>query len=248
VLNLATNAWHAMTGESGLIEIAVDWAANQTEAPPGQVRLTVRDNGRGMNEATRQRIFEPFFTTKGQGVGTGLGLSVVHGIVQQMNGTISVTSSPGAGTTFELLFPEATGDVAAAAPVSPQLLRGNGEGVLYIDDEEPLVYLAVRMLTSLGYRASGFVRAEDGLAALRADPSAFDVVVTDYNMPGLSGLQVAKEVAQLRPDLPVLLTSGYINDELCKKAAELGVRHVVEKPDTIDGLCAKVHEVVRQKR
>jgi two-component system cell cycle sensor histidine kinase/response regulator CckA len=202
-----------------------------------RARIRVNDNGCGMDDALRRRIFEPFFTTKPPGKGTGLGLSVVHGIVTQLGGTISVRSGEGDGSTFEMSFPEATGAAQAGPPAdSPQRL-GGGRHVLYLDDEEPLVYLAERMLGSQGFRVSGFTRPEDALAAIRNDPAVFDLVVTDYNMPRVSGLQVAAEIRTIAPKLPVMMTSGYITDELREKAALVGVRHLVEKPDTIDGLC-----------
>lgn len=122
--------------------------------------------------------------------------------------------------------------------------RGRGQHILYLDDEEPLVHLAVRMLTRRGYRVSGFVLPQEALDRLKDDPSAFDIVVTDFNMPHLTGLQVAREVAMLRPDLPVMVTSGLITDDLRRKAAEAGARYLVEKPDTIDGICSAVHEAL----
>ena len=211
-------------------------------------RLRVQDNGAGIEEAVQRRIFEPFFTTKATGRGAGLGLSVVHGIVSQMNGTISVRSRVGEGTTFEILFPEALLEGSSEKDDETTPVKGAGLRVLYIDDEEALVYLANRMLSARGFLFTGFARPEDALNAFRERPEDFDLVVTDFNMPRISGLQVATEIAKLRPKLPVMMTSGYITDELREKAAAAGVHHLIEKPDTIDHLCDSVADLLANKR
>jgi CheY-like chemotaxis protein len=158
-------------------------------------------------------------------------------------GAVTVTSEPGKGSTFSLYFPAAvsveTGAPAKVALIGTRLM-GAGRHILYLDDEEPLVFLVTRMLERQGYRVSGFTRADEALAAVRADPGQFDLVVSDLNMPGASGLDVAREVKRLRPDLPVVLASGYITDELRAKAPEAGVRELIYKPNTVDELCAVV--------
>ena len=169
---------------------------------PGRtVRLAVSDNGPGMDAATLERIFEPFFTTKAAGEGTGLGLSVVHGIVQAHEGAIVVDSQPGKGATFTLYLPAAEAAAGAPAPeesasaaAAPRRRSDSGQHILYLDDDESLVLLVKRLLERRGYRVSGYTDQREALAALRADPAAFDLVVTDYNMPGMSGLDVAREV------------------------------------------------------
>jgi CheY-like chemotaxis protein len=197
-----------------------------------------------MDAATLERIFEPFYTTKAVGEGTGLGLSVVHGIMQAHEGAVGVDSRPGEGSTFHLYFPALE---AAALPEGAELeltasasVAGRGQHVMYVDDDESLVYVVTRMLERQGYRVSGHTWAKEALAALRADPQGFDLVVTDYNMPGMSGLDLAREIAAIRTDLPVALTSGYINDELRRRTAESGVRHLIYKPNTVDELCEAV--------
>ncbi|MBI3371763.1 MAG: PAS domain S-box protein [Betaproteobacteria bacterium] len=253
LLNLCTNAWHAMEGRPGTIALALESVAldgpsdgGHPDLPPGRyARLTVKDTGRGMDAAVMERIFEPFFTTKPVGEGTGLGLSAVHGIVQGHEGAITVDSTPGEGTTFHLYFPAV--ELAAAAEagggVPADLQRqGRGQHVLYLDDDDALVSLVSRMLQRRGYRVSGFTLAQDALDAVRADPDGYDLAVTDFNMPGMSGLDVARELARIRPGLPVAVTSGYITDELRRKAPECGVRHLIYKPDTVDELC----DVVRR--
>jgi two-component system, cell cycle sensor histidine kinase and response regulator CckA len=259
LINLCINAWHAMEGHAGRIDIRLDGITLGAEAAradanlrPGHfARLCVTDTGTGMEAATLERMFEPFFTTKPVGQGTGLGLSVVHGIVKAHGGGITVTSQPGRGTTFSLYFPAVEAPEASAAPegatAEPRPAAG-GQHVLYLDDDEPLVFLVTRMLERLGYRVSGYTRAEEALAAVRADQGQFDLVVTDLNMPGMSGLDVARELAHLRPDLPVVLTSGYVTEELRAQASAAGVRHVIYKPDTVDGLCDAVQRLAGEPK
>ena len=254
LMNLCTNAWHAMDDGRGRIDIQVNTAVLDESAvrihadlQPGRyVHLSVRDNGRGMDGVTLERIFEPFFTTKAVGEGTGLGLSVVHGIMRGYQGAITVNSQLGGGTTFHLYFPaaeSAPGTAAAEkAPAAP--LRGRGQHVLYLDDDESLVLLVTRMLERGGYRVSAYTESAHALQAVRADPGRFDLVVTDYNMPGMSGLDVAREVSRIRPDLPVVVTSGYITDELREKAPGSGVRQLVYKPNSAEELCETVRRLM----
>jgi PAS domain S-box-containing protein len=251
LINLCTNAWHAMDGNAGHIDIRLEGVTLDADAaradanlrPGHYARLSVIDSGKGMDTATMQRVFDPFFTTKPAGQGTGLGLSIVHGIMKAHGGAVTVTSEPGRGATFSLYFPAVEAAEASAATESPAATprpAGNGRHVLYLDDEEQLVFLVTRMLERLGYVVSGYTRAEEALAAVRADPSQFDLVVTDLNMPGMSGLDVAREVSRLRPDLPVVLASGYVTDELRAQALAAGVRQVIYKPNTVEELCDAV--------
>ena len=248
LLNLCGNAAQAVQGQErpGVIEIRLEGCA-QNEASgalrPGRYAcLTVRDNGSGMDEQTRSRVFEPFFTTKRVGEGTGLGLSVVHGIVEAHGASIEVESSPGQGSTFRVYFPAIDGPVPAdAAPATnAATVDGKGKHILYLDDEAGLVLLMQRLLQRQGFRVSGYTEAERALAAVRADPGQFDVAVTDYNMPNLSGLEVAQALKAIRADLPVVLASGYITEELRVKAHAAGVRDLIYKPNTVDELCAAV--------
>jgi len=255
VLNLCTNAWHAMKGRAGRIEIGLDAVLLDAAAvstlsglQPGRYAcLSVRDNGCGMDAAMQARIFEPFFTTKAVGQGTGLGLSVVHGIVKAHHGAISLESAPGAGATFRIYFPAVAEPRAEALPepAAPSPARlGSGQHVLYVDDDGAMVFLVIRMLEGSGYRVSGYELAAGALAAVRAAPGDFDLVVTDFNMPGLSGLAVAQELARIRPELPVVITSGYITEELRAKALQAGVRHLIHKPDTVDELCEVIQRLL----
>jgi CheY-like chemotaxis protein len=218
---------------------------------PGRyARLTVRDNGRGMDEATRARLFEPFFTTKPVGEGTGLGLAVVHGIVKAHEASIVVHSQPGKGAAFSIFFPAADAAVPALAGREPLalgkikgdalVLQGEGKHILYVDDDEAIVFLMTRLLQRRGYRVSGYTDALAAVAAVRAEPGQFDLAVSDYNMPGMSGLDVAQALREIRADLPVALASGYITEELRAKAPAAGVCELIFKPNTVEDLCAVV--------
>ncbi|MDG5975540.1 PAS/PAC sensor hybrid histidine kinase [Hydrogenophaga taeniospiralis CCUG 15921] len=250
LMNLCTNAWQAMEGRSGDITVAlreVSLDASQAlqlgELPGGAYAcLSVADNGPGMDEETQRRIFEPFFTTKAPGTGTGLGLAVVHGIVKAHRGAIALHSSPGAGARFDVYLPLATGALPPTAleepPAAPVAAPVNpGKHVIYIDDYEAMVFLVGRLLRKQGYRASTFESGEAALDWLRAHPQdPVDLVVTDQNMPGLSGVEVARELRQLRPGLRVAIVSGHVNDRLIADAAEAGVCDVMGKQDSMDAL------------
>ncbi len=262
LINLATNAMQAMHERTGHIDIDLDTvtldAALVAAHPhlhamfashPGKaVRLSVSDDGSGMDADTVTRIFEPFFTTKQAGEGTGLGLSVVHGIVQVHEGAILVKSAPGTGTTFALYLPVVA--EAAAAPISndaggatanvPAAGRDSVKHILYLDDEEDLVFLMRRLLELGGYRVSGFIKQDEALAALRADPTTFDLLITDYNMPGMSGLDVAREARSIRADLPVAIASGFLDETLRQTAAAAGVRALIFKATAIHEFVAAV--------
>ncbi len=244
LMNLGTNAWQALGSHPGRIDITLA-AHNEREA-----RLEVSDDGCGMDESTVQRIFEPFFTTKAKGEGTGLGLPVVHGIVQAHQGRISVRSRKGQGTTFEIILPLATpcagdADTGVSQP-APLAAMGSGQHVLYIDDYAAMVFMMKASLQARDYRVTGFEDAHAALEFLRAHAGDVDLVVSDYNMPGKSGLDVAREVGRLRPGLPVILASGYLTDELREGAARAGVRELFDKPRGIEEMCDLIGQVLRQ--
>jgi CheY-like chemotaxis protein len=246
LLNLCTNAWQALPDGAGTIEVGLEEAlfANEDSSRPAGLapgrfaHLWVRDDGCGMSESTRQRIFEPFFTTKPVGQGTGLGLAVVHGIVEGHGGSITVTTAVGAGSTFDLYLPlvafDGMPDLQKAADVRPEL--GQGQHVLYVDDDEVMAVMVKNLLERSGYRASCSLDPRDALAILARTSQDIDLVVTDYNMPDLSGLDVARAVASISPDTPVIITSGYISEELRANASELGVRALLQKEHTIEEL------------
>ncbi len=255
VVNLATNAAHAMAGRGGIVEmrediVQLDDVSARTLPPlaPGpHVRLTVRDSGHGMDEATVARIFEPFFTTKLPGEGTGLGLAVVHGIVTAHGGAIKVQSALGLGTTFELWFP-ASGDRVAAATIGErELPRGHGEQILYVDDQPLNAELACEMLQVLGYRAEAESFPEVALARFRAAPETFDLVVVDFRMPRMNGLDLMREIVAARKGMPVLLSTGSGIALDYTAALELGFCGLLAKPFKLQTLAEEVANSLRKK-
>jgi CheY-like chemotaxis protein len=193
--------------------------------------LKVADTGGGIAPEIIERIFDPFFTTKEVGTGTGLGLSLVHGIVAELGGAIDVASTPGAGSTFTVYLPR-SGEVEEFQNNEEELAmpRGDGQRVLVVDDEEPLVRLATRTLEELGYAPTGFTSSAAALAAFRADPQRFDAVITDERMPGMSGASLIEELRGIRRAMPILLVSGYLGKEVVKRALGAGADEVLRKP------------------
>ena len=257
LLNIGNNAAHAMEGRPGAIDIRVEGVTlDQASArfdlnlrPGPYACVTISDIGHGMDAAIRTRIFEPFFTTKAPGKGTGLGLSVAHGIMQAHQGGIVAHSEPGKGSRFELYFPHAR-DGAAAPGIAEEAgaaSEGHGQHILYVDDDESQVFLIKRMLERWGYRVSAYLEQREALDALLADAPSFDLVVTDFNMPGLSGLEVARAIRDARPDLPVILVSGYITDELRAQAEAVGVRELIAKPHEVEELRDTVHRLLKPR-
>ncbi|CAM3656353.1 response regulator [Roseateles saccharophilus] len=254
LMNLCTNAWHALRGETGRIVIGLETVhldAMAARALSGLVagpyaHLWVSDTGTGMDAATRERIFEPFFTTKPTGQGTGLGLSVVHGIIVAHHGSVAVDSAPGQGSTFHLYLPAVAATLRAPAvePTAEAPAPGNGEHVIYLDDDETVMLVVMRLLERAGYRCSGFLDSAAALATVREAPDAVNLFVSDFNMPGRSGLDVAREIASIQPDLPVVISSGLITDELREQARSLGVRAILEKEDIFRELVALVGRVL----
>ena len=257
-INLVNNATQAMQDAPGRVDLRVDTVTLDAAfaqahpalrglhaAHPGRtVRFSIADNGPGMDAATLGRIFEPFFTTKPIDEGTGLGLSVVHGIVQTHEGAITVDSQPGKGSTFTVYLPTVQAEVADA-PAEPdteaaiaEVETSDGRRILYLDDDASLVSLVTRLLGRRGYRVSGFIDQQEALAAIRANPAAFDLVVTDYNMPGMSGLDVARETRAIRADLPVAVASGFVDEELQVQAGGAGVRELIFKASAAEEFCA----------
>jgi len=252
LINLCVNAWHAMQGSTGCIQIGLgiidDAAGPQPASVPGpRAHLWVRDNGSGMDAETRARIFEPFFTTK-SGHGTGLGLAVVHGIVLAHRGSISVDSTVGHGSTFHLLFPLAP-EPADEGPAWLPSARGElpsaeGRHVLYVDDDEVMTLMVERLLHRSGYRVSAFQDARAALEVVKADPHLFDVAVCDFNMPVLSGLDFTRALASIRPQLPVIISSGHLPEEAQVEALQLGVRGLLQKQNTFDDLDRLIRRVL----
>jgi PAS domain S-box-containing protein len=254
IVNLTTNAAYAIGPRAGSIEYRLEpmhvTNENASGVPglkPGRyARLTVIDSGYGMDAAALEHIFDAFYTTKPVGVGTGLGLSMVYGIMKSHGGAVAVESSPGKGSRFHLYFPAS--EVLAfkeGARASAQSLLTAGQRVLYVDDEEALVFLAKRFLSRKGHSISGFTDPEKALEAFRAHPLDFDVVVTDVSMPHMSGFELARKVLALRPEIPVLVTTGYIRTEDEENARALGIRDLVLKPTNMNDLAQSLDRLFR---
>jgi len=213
------------------------------------VRLVVRDNGAGIDKAVIQRIFEPFFTTKDPGQGTGLGLSVVHGIVQSHGGAITVYSELGKGTVFHLYFPAVEKTTAAVADaVTTEAPRKSGQHVLYVDDESTIVTLITLTLKRLGYRVTGCTDPVQALEAFTAEPDSFDIVITDLSMPGMSGPELARRLLAIQSDVPIILTSGYMSDADMANARDIGIQGFVAKPTNLENLDKKIQELLDNSR
>jgi signal transduction histidine kinase/ActR/RegA family two-component response regulator len=237
VMNLCTNAAQAMASE-GVIDVALDLVAVDAEralshgtlATGRYVRLAVRDSGHGMDAATLERIFEPFFTTKAVGTGTGLGLAMVHGIVSDHGGAIDVHSRPGAGSSFEAYFRQADAPPTDHDRAEAPLPLGQGETILFVDDERPLVRLGEEMLAAIGYEPIGFEKSSAALAAFRADPHRFDLVLTDEIMPEMTGTELAIALHEIRPELPVVLMTGHRGLVEARGLRAAGIREILRKP------------------
>ena len=255
VMNLCTNAWHALKDGVGCISVVLgdtvigdDVTPRAGQLPPGRyAHLRVSDDGTGMDAAVQAHVFEPFFTTKPVGQGTGLGLAVVHGIVAAHGGAITLDSTQGRGSAFDVYLPllDAPEDTETVDPVAPQAsVAGQGQHVLYVDDDEVMRVMVQHLLQRLGYRVSGFADPQAALTAIGEQPGAVDLVVTDHNMPGMSGLQLAAALAALRAELPIILSSGYVTDDMRAQAKRLGVRDVLHKENTLDELGKLVARVL----
>jgi len=252
LMNLCTNAIQAMD-RAGTLRVTLETLDTREprSVPHGALQpgayatLTIADTGSGMDEATIARIFEPFFTTKDVGKGTGLGLSLVYGIVTDSGGAIDVASRVGQGSTFTIYLPRVDGATAPAEEEKTPIPRGQGQRILVIDDEAPLVAVTTEVLSRLGYKAVGFSNGRDALAEVQAAPARFDAVITDEVMPGLSGTELAQRLRLLRPDLPIVLVSGYIGPMMSERAHAAGVGRILKKPvqsrETASALAELLH-------
>ena len=250
LINLCTNAYYAMRTTGGVLGISLESleiTGNDVnrllELAPGQyVRLTVSDTGHGMDKAVLERIFEPYFTTKPLGEGTGMGLSVVHGIVKSYQGHVSVYSEPGIGTLFNVYLP-----VINAAPASTayyKALERGSERLLIVDDEEQIVLMEKEMFTRLGYDVTACLTPEHALETFRQSPDAFDLVITDMTMPKMTGDKLALELLRIKPDIPIILCTGFserINEETAKA---IGIREYIMKPIVLTEFSSVIRKVL----
>jgi CheY-like chemotaxis protein/two-component sensor histidine kinase len=271
LLNLITNALQALQGHiGGQVRVSLRRCEGwPLEAASGEVEvlavgsnwpgvglcIRVSDNGDGISEQTLPRIFEPFFTTKATGSGTGLGLAVVHGILREHEASLRVRSTLGQGTTFTVLLPGMAGTervqvpdgegATVAAKPAPDATKGSH--ILYVDDEEAMGFLVHRWLERNGYLVTTCTSGDQALERLGDSGLAFTLCITDYNMPGMSGLTLARKIKARWPQLPVAIASGYISDELRQQAPEAGVDELLYKPDTVEELCHTIERLIKRE-
>ena len=251
ILNLCTNASHAMREEGGVLELTIDelnldylTSIQFDKLTPGvYLRLTVRDTGHGIEPDIIDRIFEPYFTTKDIGEGSGMGLAVTHGIVKSHGGDIKVESETGKGTTFYVLLPKSTEEITPVIENEIEL-PGGTERILYVDDEETAVYTIKPMLENLGYEVTAMTGSVEALKMFRDNPERFDLVITDMTMPDMTGKGLAKELMAIRPEIPVILYTGFSEQIDEYSAKEIGIKAYVMKPVIMRDLAKTVREVL----
>ncbi len=253
LMNLCTNAAHAMREHGGVLEIGLtkvrlgaEEILSWPDLKPGQyLQLTVSDTGHGMHPDTLQQIFDPYFTTKEPGEGTGLGLAVVHGIVKKHGGAVRVRSELGKGSTFDVLIPVIEGDFRESLEEDADMPGGN-ERILLVDDEEALLLGKKRLFEKLGYGVVAAGNGREALEAFQSRPDHFDLVVTDCTMPHMTGFDLAREIKGIRPDIPIVLSTGGRAADLLEKAREAGILEVATKPLDLADLARMVRRILDQ--
>jgi signal transduction histidine kinase/ActR/RegA family two-component response regulator len=254
LMNLSTNAAHAMRERGGTLRIAlfpVHFSSSDVGKPlelgaGNYLKLTVEDSGHGMDRTTIDQIFNPFFTTKGPGEGTGLGLAVVHGIVTSYGGAITVSSQMGKGTAFHVYLSKLeTGETAKTEAVAE--LPGGRERILLVDDEELLVNAVKQLLEYLGYKVAATTSSAEALLAFRRQPEDFDLVITDYTMPKMTGTDLADQIVQIRPDIPIILCTGF-NERIDKEGArKSGICALMMKPASVREIAETIRKVLETR-
>ncbi|MFH1981344.1 MAG: PAS domain S-box protein [Pseudomonadota bacterium] len=251
IMNLVTNAYHAVEEGGGTIHIRLeealvragdpDWPAL---APGTYACLAVSDTGPGVAPEIIGKIFEPYFTTKAQGKGTGLGLSVVYGIVKEFGGDVRVSSSPGQGATFQVCLPVLESGAVAAETGTGQVVPSGSERILLVDDEAPIINLVTQMLERLGYRVTARTSSSDALDLFRSDPRAFDLVITDMTMPHMTGDRLARELLSLKPDIPIIICTGFSERISQTLALALGIKGFLLKPVVKSEMAKTIRQVL----
>ena len=255
IMNLCTNAAHAMREKGGVLKVALDdvdiderFAKLHHGISPGRhLRLKVSDTGHGIAPENLERIFDPFFTTKPQGEGTGLGLSVVHGILQNFGGTITVYSEMGKGTEFTAYLPVVGSTRPSPGRDEQDEVTGGSERIMIVDDETAIITIETEMLESLGYGVEGFNDSMSALAAFRRSPATFDIVITDYAMPTMAGLDLAEQLKEIRNDIPIILCSGHFDMVMERRADELRITERLNKPVTSRELAKAVRKALESR-
>ena len=255
VMNLCTNAGYAMREMGGTLDIALDGveidpavAATHPDLTPGPyVRLTVHDTGPGMSPEVLARLFEPYFTTKALGAGSGMGLAVVHGIVASHGGAVTVRSAPGQGATFTVYLPRLAQDVVVPPVLAPDPLPRGQERILLVDDEASVAEMGYHLLTRLGYAVVTYTSSREALDAFRAAPERFDLLITDHTMPEMTGEALARAVRQIRPELPLILCTGFSETMTAEYAQALGIDAYLMKPWEIGVLAQTLRRVLTQR-
>jgi CheY-like chemotaxis protein/anti-sigma regulatory factor (Ser/Thr protein kinase) len=252
IMNLCTNAYHAMQASGGKLEVALKEIDISYETSLERVgmkigphlELTVKDSGHGMEPEVLERIFEPYYTTKEQGKGTGLGLSVIHGIVKNHGGDISVSSQPGKGTQFTVYLPVIDEiDEETEAVASAGATRGS-ERILLIDDEKQIIDMEQQILERLGYKVTPKTDSEEALEEFAALPDRFDLVITDMTMPKMTGDQLARKLMEIKPGIPVILCTGFNESITEEKALAMGIDKFIMKPIVKDELAGTIRSVL----
>ena len=254
LMNLLTNAAHAIGDKTGsveleLVDFAVDEAFVRTHPgsnPGNHVLVRISDTGVGMPPEVLDKVFEPFFTTKPQGKGTGLGLSMVHGIVKQLGGTISVQSEKGKGATFNILIPATENEKPATTFMDFALEKGNAR-VAVVDDEPDIITIQQSILSNLGYRVSTFTDARAALESIVSDPDRFDIVITDYTMPNLTGLELARRLRDAGIDIPLILITGHLIKEIEAIARQTGIAEFITKPIDSYRLTSAIQRILESR-
>jgi CheY-like chemotaxis protein len=251
IMNLCTNAGHAMQENGGLLEVSLtdvdidaDFAKHHPGLNPGKfVRLTVSDTGHGMSPEVIERIFDPFFSTKKQGEGTGMGLSVVHGIVKSHGGTLTVDSTPGQGSVFKTFFPAIEPEWVSDNEPADLMVTGS-ERILFVDDEVFQADIAEQMLSRLGYRLTTCTSSVEALELFMQAPEKFDLVISDMTMPHMPGDVLARELISIRPDIPIIVCTGYSDRIDTDIANDIGIRELVMKPVVMKEIAQSIRRVL----
>jgi len=255
IMNLTTNAYHAMEETGGELRVGlkeVELGEHDVITPDlesgAYACLTVSDTGIGMDKELTQKIFDPFFTTKEVGKGTGMGLSVVHGIVAGMGGAVRVYSEPGKGTQFYVYFPIEKSSFVKHSIQTHETIQYGTETILLVDDEDAIITMEKRILERLGYQVTSRTSSVEALEAFRKNPDKFDLVITDMAMPNLPGDKLLEELVKVRPDIPVLLCTGFSETMSEEKAASLGIKGFLLKPIVMKDLAQKIREVFDENK